>query len=133
MAMERHHYAGFYGAQGLFLTRLGRPLYQPIQSGLLVPALRFQDNLMQYPQRYRSLLGRSLLYNEHADQIHVSFFEGGLYAGNDGSEKDGIGAHPYRFTNGRIEGKMWDGAAITPGKVEYMTLLRAERGAYVCF
>ena len=121
----------FYNASGVFPARLGRQLTPTIASGGLVNTPRFQDILRQYPQRYRALLGDSLLGNLQVDSIHALLLEGCLYAGSDGSEKDGIGAHAYGFTSGRELGKVWGGAAITPGNREEMASLRAELGGAI--
>lgn len=83
---------------------------------------------MQYLMRYRALLEHNLLGNEQADAIYFLLCEGGMCAGSDGSEKDGIGAHAYGFTSGKTVGKVWGGAAITPGNVDWMASLRADLG-----
>ena len=62
---------------------------------MLVAAPLFQDMLSQYPPRYQAILGKDLLENAQADNIHALLLKGDLYAGSDGSEKDGIGAHAY--------------------------------------
>ena len=43
--------------------------------------------------------------------------------GSDGSEKDGVGSHAYRFTDGHTYGNIWGGSAITPGSQTEMSSL----------
>lgn len=74
------------------------------------------------------ILGNSLLAIDQADQIHALLCEGSLCTGSDGSEKDCIWDHAYGFSSGRIEGKVWGGAAVTSGNLEEMALLRTELG-----
>ena len=57
--------------------------------------------------------------------------DGKLYAGSDGSVKDECGSHAYSFTNGREEGIIYGGAAMTPGSQEEMSSLRAEHGGAI--
>ena len=44
--------------------------------------------------------------NTMADAIQDLMIQGKLYAGIDGSEKEGIGAHVYGFNSGSIDGNM---------------------------
>lgn len=54
-----------------------------------------------------------------------------LYTGSEGSEKEGIEAHAYSFTSGRMEGVVWGGAVVTLGCVDEMALIRTELGGAV--
>ena len=45
----------------------------------------------------------------------------------DGSGKDGCGSHAHGFTSGKIKGKVWGGADITPGGRDVITFGRARR------
>lgn len=94
----------FYGAQGLFLARLGAEIGYNLISGILVSSPLFQDILAQYSPCYQVLLGTNLLGNAQADNIHSLLLKGEMYAGCDGSEKDGIGACLYGFTSSRFMG-----------------------------
>ena len=66
-----------------------------------------------------------------AEQIQGLMLQGHLYAGSDGSEKEGIGAHAYGFTSGIIEGVVWGGAGKTPGGVQEMASLRSEHAGAI--
>ena len=103
-AMEGHYKTNFYSNTGLFPAKLGRTMTNTVDNWGLVNKPHFQDILKQYSQRFRALLGGSLLSNEQADDIHVLLQEGNRYAGSDRSEKDDIGAHAYGFTRGKKEG-----------------------------
>ena len=54
-----------------------------------------------------------------------------VYAGSDGSVKDGCSAHAYDFTSGISEGGIWGGLAITTGSNQEMSSLRADHGGTV--
>ena len=69
--------------------------------------------------------------NAQASHISDIMRRGELYAGSDGSIKDGFGAHIYGFTSGRHIGNVWGGAAITPGNPVEMASLWAELGGDV--
>ena len=73
-------------------------------------------------------MGPELLGNAQAEHISDLMRRGELYAGSDGSVKDGLGAHAYGFTSGRHIDKFWGGAAPTPGNEEEMASLRTELG-----
>ena len=121
----------FYGDHGLFLTRLGAEIRYTHNTGMVTAEPLFQDMLAQYPPRYQALLGKDLLVNAQADNIHALLLKGELYAGSDGSEKDGIGAHAYGFTSNKYLGTVWGGAAVTPGNIEEMASLRSELGGAI--
>lgn len=111
--------------------RLGEILRHLTQSSLLVQVALFQDILSQYSSRYQTLLGSKQLRNEQGGEIYALLTKWELYVENDGSEKDGTGTHAYRFTNARKTGKVWGGAALTPGNVDEMASLRAELGGAI--
>ena len=69
--------------------------------------------------------------NTMAAQTQRLMLQGNLYAGSDGSEKEGIGAHAYGFTSGIIEGAVWGGAGITLGGLNEMVSLRAEHAGAI--
>ena len=119
----------FYGAQGLYPSRLGVSL-ETVTRGLNNTSL-FEDMLAQYPDRYQAILGERKISNAMAEQIQGLMIQGHLYAGSDGSEKEGIGAHAYGFTSGIIEGVVWGGAGKTPGGVQEMASLRAEHAGAI--
>ena len=103
----------FYGAQGLYPTRLGATI-QTEASGLVNNSTLFEDMLAQYPARFQAILRERKMSNAMAAQIQGLMLQGHLYAGSDGSEKEGIGAHAYGFTSGIMEGVVWGGAGIAP-------------------
>ena len=121
----------FCGANGLFPVKLGATIRYAHKEGLLVNAPNFEDILAQYPPRYQAILGKHILGNAQADKIHSLLIKGDLYAGSDGSEKGGIGAHAYGFTSNKFLGPVWGGAAITPGNVDEMASLRVELGGAI--
>lgn len=65
------------------------------------------------------------------DEIQDLMIQGKIYAGSDGSEKEGIGAHAYGFTSWSLEGDVWGGAAITSVGVDEMVSLRAEHAGAI--
>jgi len=103
----------------------------PEQDSMVQNAPLFSDILLQYLSRLKGILGDNKLANTQVDQIHALLLRGELYAGSDGSEKEGIGAHVYGFMSGKEEGIVWGGAAITPGCVEEMASLCAELGSAI--
>ena len=82
----------------------------------------------QYPPCYRHIEGNITIGDAEANTILRLLRSGALYAGSDGSVKDGCGAHAYGFTSSKDEGTVWGGAAITPGLAVGMSSLRAEHG-----
>ena len=89
--------------------------------------------LCQYPEEYKTLLGSFILGNDQIGEIILLMKQGALYAGSDGSVKNGIGSHAYGFTSRKLQGKIWGGASITPGAVEEMSSLQAEHGGAMEF
>ena len=86
----------------------------------------FSATLAQYPNRFRNILGPRLIGDDQVVNIIQLLKDGKLYVGSDGSVKDEQGSHAYGFTNGREEGIIYGGAAMTPGFQEEMSSLRAE-------
>ena len=74
------------------------------------------------------LLGDVTIGDAQVHNIMDLLRSGTLYAGSDGSVKDGCGTHAYGFTNGTAVGIVWGGSAITPGSTAEMSSLRAEHG-----
>ena len=57
--------------------------------------------------------------------------DGKLYAGSDGSEKDGRGAHAYGFTDSTTKGAIWGGFSSNPGLKREISSLRTEHGGAI--
>ena len=81
------------------------------------------------------LLGDITIGDKQVNNIMDLLRAGNLYAGSDGSVKDGCGSHAYGFTNGTGAGTVWGGSAITPGSAVEMSSLQAEHEgeAFGCY
>ena len=110
---------------------LGPRIVHPIIGELLEKVNSFHALLVQYPIHFRYLLGPRLLGDDQVAHIIKLLKDGKLYTGSDRSVKDECGSHAYAFTNGREEGIIYGGAAITPGSHEEMSSLRAEHGGAI--
>ena len=129
--MERQNQIDLLWRTGSVPTQLVTEIRYTHDTGMLIATPLFQDMLAQYPPRYQAILGKDLLANAQADNIYDLILKGDLYAGSDGSEKEGIGAHAYGFTSNKYLGMVWRGAAVTPGNVEEMASPRAELGGAI--
>ena len=121
-------WGAFCGVTGIYPHPLGKKLPRKIPRELLVQLPSFSSLLMQYPPRFRDLLGPRLIGDKQVGEIFVLLQTGSLYARSDGSVKDGCGAHTYGFTSCKKKGTVWGGAEITSGSSEEMSPLRAEHG-----
>ena len=80
----------------------------------------------QYHSGYRKLLWEHLIDEKRAKEIVQLMWAGTLYAGSDGSVKDGCGAHTNEIASSKKEDMIWGGAGMTPGLIDKMSSLRAE-------
>ena len=91
-----------------------------------IEAVSFKAVLDQYDKRFKSIIGITTLREEQVQKFIALLNSGKLYAGSDGSEKDGRGSHVYGFKNRDKEGEIWRGSAMIPGSKTGMSSLRAE-------
>ena len=66
------------------------------------------------------------MFVSRTEEIIKLLRNGNLYAGGDGSGKNGCGVHEYVFNSSTEEGKVWGGASIPLGSVAGMSSLSAE-------
>jgi len=67
----------------------------PLKPPLLTKQGAFYGMLQQYPPRYQVLLGKRLLGYHQINAVIDLIKTESLYAGNNGSVKDGMGGHAY--------------------------------------
>ena len=118
----------FYGASGLHPLPLGTPLAPPFHHELFrsQPSDTVQSILFHLKAEYKALLGDIELLDPQVSHMVSLLRSNSLYCGSDGSEKAGLGSHAYGFTSGKVIGRMWGRAAMTPGNSSEMSSLRCE-------
>jgi hypothetical protein len=121
----------FLGIQGIYPHGLGDEIVAPLPRPMLRNMPSFLAILSQYDTEYGSILGQVNFGEDQVRQIITLLQNGELYAGSDGSVKNGRGSHAYGFTSGVKRGDIWGGCAITPGTQQEMSSLRAEHGGAV--
>ena len=122
----------FCGAAGPYTMTLG-PISRPLVNRNLLEGTYGTCHaiICQFPEKYKKLLGIHLLGDAQLNEIIMLLKNGDLYAGSEGSSKNGIGSHAYGFTSGKYTSTVWGGAAITPGAAEDMSSLRAKHGGAI--
>ena len=103
-ATERYNKDLFYGMNGIYPHHLGTQFPTYRSQELLVNRGTFSSIIRQYPMCYKKILGERLVNDCQTDEIIKLLRDSILYAGSDGSVKNGCGAHAYGFTSSNEEG-----------------------------
>ena len=93
---------------------------------------RLNHALRLIPLETRQLLGDEFQFTrDMVNDFLLWISEGVIYAGSDGSVKEGQGAHSFTFTSGMKKTKMWGSAARTPRTTTEMSSQRAEHAGSI--
>ena len=91
--MEGHERKIFLVINGIYPKKLGRIIPILLIQPMLRDTCSFEAVLDQYENEFRAILGQVKFGEDQVWKISAILKEGHLYAGGDGSSKEGRGSH----------------------------------------